>query len=338
MGGGAAASDAETTHHHHLPTRNPSAPPSPTAAAPAPPSPDQPPASECLQHHHPNAHPHVHHDPSHVWIPELIDRIAAHLPNPNQVPLCLRLVNTAAAAHLRRRRDLTVRLSLPAPHAEFLWRFGGGGSRAADGCSGGDSGGCATVHSKEQVVDGCGGSAGGDGLPQPHTTSWQVRQLLPLAARSGAVENLPVAAAALRAAFTPPPPTPSPPLAPPAASATPGNNSGSGTGTDSGSDGPAVVSSADVVTGGGGGVLLSAAAGSGSAAALSPGEQVVAAVGSAAVAEAAGAGHLAAAVWLVRVGGFAATKTALERAARAGDEAMCRWGLGCSARMCRCAC
>eukprot|EP00198_Chlamydomonas_reinhardtii_P008884 XP_001698221.1 predicted protein [Chlamydomonas reinhardtii] len=78
----------------------------PTAAVPAPPSPDRPPASDRLQQHHPNAHLHVHHDPSHVWIPELIDRIAAHLPNPNQVPLCLRLVNTAAATHLRRRRDL----------------------------------------------------------------------------------------------------------------------------------------------------------------------------------------------------------------------------------------
>ncbi|KAG2441665.1 hypothetical protein HXX76_003283 [Chlamydomonas incerta] len=320
---------------HHLP--GPLTPPAPSLTAPAP-EPAQPPAAAGLCQIQTQIQTQIHqldHDPSRVWIPELIDRIAAFLPNPNQVPLCLRRVNRAAAAHLRRRRDLTVRLSLPAPHAEFVWRFGGGSGACLCGVKArsGDGGRCQRSGSGRGCSDdggagGCGGGSGGcggGGLPPPHTTSWQIRQLMPLTARSGAVENLPVAAAALRAAFTPPPQQPAAAAATVDAPPTGDSSSSSSSCCCGDMYGPAESPGASV---GPGGALPGAAATGGSASTPSAGELVVAEAGTAAIAEAAGSGQAAAAAWLVRAGGFAATKAALERAARAGDEGMCRWLLG----------
>ncbi|PNH05310.1 Ankyrin repeat domain-containing protein [Tetrabaena socialis] len=67
--------------------------------------------------------PSADHDPSRIWLPELVQRYAERLP-PNESAVTLRLVNKATAAHFRAPQHTTVRLSLPVPHHAFVWRCG----------------------------------------------------------------------------------------------------------------------------------------------------------------------------------------------------------------------
>ncbi len=57
-------------------------------------------------------------DPSRVWLPEILCRVARYLP-PNDVATCLRLADRCAAAALRGSRHTTVRLSQPVHPAAF---------------------------------------------------------------------------------------------------------------------------------------------------------------------------------------------------------------------------
>ncbi|KXZ47933.1 hypothetical protein GPECTOR_31g295 [Gonium pectorale] len=61
-------------------------------------------------------------DASRVWIPDLVERIALHLP-PNELPCTLRLVDKATAALFSGPHHTTVRLSQPVPHHFFahIW-------------------------------------------------------------------------------------------------------------------------------------------------------------------------------------------------------------------------
>ncbi|PNH10618.1 hypothetical protein TSOC_002643 [Tetrabaena socialis] len=61
-------------------------------------------------------------DPSHIWLPELVQRYARSL-SCNEVACTLRLVNKATAAQFRGPQDRTVRLSLPVPHHAFVQRW-----------------------------------------------------------------------------------------------------------------------------------------------------------------------------------------------------------------------
>ncbi|PNH03510.1 Ankyrin repeat domain-containing protein, partial [Tetrabaena socialis] len=63
-------------------------------------------------------------DPSRVWLPDTVQRFAGFL-TCNEVACVLRLVNKATAAQFRGPQHTTVRLSLPVPHREFVWRWGG---------------------------------------------------------------------------------------------------------------------------------------------------------------------------------------------------------------------
>ncbi|PNH02983.1 Ankyrin repeat domain-containing protein, partial [Tetrabaena socialis] len=63
-------------------------------------------------------------DPASVWLPELVQRFAASL-DPNEVACVLRLVNKATAALFREAPHVTIRLSQPVPHREFVRRWGG---------------------------------------------------------------------------------------------------------------------------------------------------------------------------------------------------------------------
>ncbi len=54
--------------------------------------------------------------------PELFDRVISFLP-PNEVPCTVRLLNSAAAAHLSSPAHRTVHLSQPSPHHAFFWRW-----------------------------------------------------------------------------------------------------------------------------------------------------------------------------------------------------------------------
>ncbi|PNH10195.1 hypothetical protein TSOC_003096 [Tetrabaena socialis] len=62
-------------------------------------------------------------DPSRVWLPDMVQRFAGFLTS-NELAATLRLVNKAAAAQFRGPQHTTVRLSLPVPHREFVWRWG----------------------------------------------------------------------------------------------------------------------------------------------------------------------------------------------------------------------
>ncbi|KXZ47937.1 hypothetical protein GPECTOR_31g299 [Gonium pectorale] len=60
---------------------------------------------------------------SRVWIPDLVERIARHLP-PNELPCTLRLVDKATAALFSGPHHTTVRLSQPVPHHAFAQAWG----------------------------------------------------------------------------------------------------------------------------------------------------------------------------------------------------------------------
>ncbi|KXZ47946.1 hypothetical protein GPECTOR_31g308 [Gonium pectorale] len=60
---------------------------------------------------------------SRVWIPDLVERIARHLP-PNELPCTLRLVDKATAALFSGPHHTTVRLSQPVPHHFFARVWG----------------------------------------------------------------------------------------------------------------------------------------------------------------------------------------------------------------------
>ncbi|KXZ47945.1 hypothetical protein GPECTOR_31g307 [Gonium pectorale] len=60
---------------------------------------------------------------SRVWIPDLVERIARHLP-PNELPCTLRLVDKATAALFSGPHHTTVRLSQPVPHHAFARAWG----------------------------------------------------------------------------------------------------------------------------------------------------------------------------------------------------------------------
>ncbi|KXZ47939.1 hypothetical protein GPECTOR_31g301 [Gonium pectorale] len=62
-------------------------------------------------------------DASRVWIPDLVERIARHLP-PNELPCTLRLVDKATAALFSGPHHTTVRLSQPVPHHAFAFVWG----------------------------------------------------------------------------------------------------------------------------------------------------------------------------------------------------------------------
>ncbi|KAG2494577.1 hypothetical protein HYH03_007343 [Edaphochlamys debaryana] len=62
---------------------------------------------------------------SHVWLPEIVGRIAAELPS-NEVACTLRLVDSASAAQFRDR--IVVKLSEPSPHPAFSARWAAPGS------------------------------------------------------------------------------------------------------------------------------------------------------------------------------------------------------------------
>ncbi|KXZ40810.1 hypothetical protein GPECTOR_2222g1172 [Gonium pectorale] len=62
-------------------------------------------------------------DASRVWIPDLVERIARHLP-PNELPCTLRLVDKATAALFSGPHHTTVRLSQPVPHHAFAQAWG----------------------------------------------------------------------------------------------------------------------------------------------------------------------------------------------------------------------
>ncbi|PNG99147.1 hypothetical protein TSOC_015080, partial [Tetrabaena socialis] len=66
-------------------------------------------------------------DPSRVWLPDMVQRFAGFL-TCNEVACVVRLVNKATAAQFRGPQHTTVRLSLPVPHREFVWRWGGRGA------------------------------------------------------------------------------------------------------------------------------------------------------------------------------------------------------------------
>ncbi|PNH06045.1 hypothetical protein TSOC_007656 [Tetrabaena socialis] len=63
-------------------------------------------------------------DPSRVWLPELVQLFSRSL-SCNEVACVLRLVNKATAAQFCGPLVRTVRLSLPAPHREFVRRWAG---------------------------------------------------------------------------------------------------------------------------------------------------------------------------------------------------------------------
>ncbi|KXZ51668.1 hypothetical protein GPECTOR_11g120 [Gonium pectorale] len=60
---------------------------------------------------------------SRVWIPTVLERVAAFLPA-NEVACTLRLVDKATAEQFRRPEFGTVRLSQPVPPHAFTWRWG----------------------------------------------------------------------------------------------------------------------------------------------------------------------------------------------------------------------
>ncbi|PNH07887.1 hypothetical protein TSOC_005618 [Tetrabaena socialis] len=66
------------------------------------------------------------HDPSRIWLPEIVQRFAASL-SPNEVAGTLRLVNKAAAVQFRGPQHTAVHLSHPVPHHTFVWRWTGPG-------------------------------------------------------------------------------------------------------------------------------------------------------------------------------------------------------------------
>ncbi|PNH11788.1 Ankyrin repeat domain-containing protein [Tetrabaena socialis] len=66
-------------------------------------------------------------DPSRVWLPELVQRVARSL-DPNEIACTLRLVSKATAAQFPAPAHTAVRLSLPAPAAEFARRWASAGA------------------------------------------------------------------------------------------------------------------------------------------------------------------------------------------------------------------
>ena len=69
--------------------------------------------------------------PSRVWIPDIVDRIAAFLP-PNEIPASVRLVNRATASQFGRdRRHVTLVATEPVPPHAFKRQWGHPGGGAA---------------------------------------------------------------------------------------------------------------------------------------------------------------------------------------------------------------
>ncbi|GIL99873.1 hypothetical protein Vretimale_4923 [Volvox reticuliferus] len=141
----------------------------PTAAAPPPPSPS-------IQT--------VPGDPSRVWLPELVLRIAGFLPQ-NEVAATLRLVSKSAADQLRGPPYTTIRAWEPVPHHYFARCWGPtrvssrdpppGSAAAADGAGGGDGNLEIDVQCSENV----------------RCLTWLQRMtLLVRTAASGSIENM----------------------------------------------------------------------------------------------------------------------------------------------------
>lgn len=70
----------------------------------------------------PAATPDLAADPSRVWLPELVQRIATFLPR-NAIPCILRLVDSATAAQFSGWKHRTIHLSEPVPHGLFAARW-----------------------------------------------------------------------------------------------------------------------------------------------------------------------------------------------------------------------
>ncbi|GIL74130.1 hypothetical protein Vretifemale_4177, partial [Volvox reticuliferus] len=166
----------------------------PTAAAPPPPSPS-------IQT--------VPGDPSRVWLPELVLRIAGFLPQ-NEVAATLRLVSKSAADQLRGPPYTTIRAWEPVPHHYFARCWGPTRVSSRDpppgstaGCSSGGNGdggggGGQPANSSAAAADGAGGGDGNLEIDvqcseNVRCLTWLQRMtLLVRTAASGSIENMQV--------------------------------------------------------------------------------------------------------------------------------------------------